>query len=149
MSMIGEWLIWRRKHGRVAQATVAEAMGTTQSHVSEIERGTAGEVRWSTMARYLAALGYEECRAGGEAALHQLVHDARVEGFYAGLKALRAELETRRGGVVDDALIRGSVSLAAVRGEPKLSTEPPNPPADWVRPEWRARHGYDPEFDAP
>lgn len=146
--MIGEWLFWYRKRGRVSQAVLAEAMGTTQSHVSEIERGTSGDVRWSTMSRYLAALGYEECEAGGETAVHQLVHDARVEGFHAGLTALRTELEARRGRVVDDALIRGSMSLAAVRNEPKLSAAPPNPPADWVRPEWRAKHEYDPEFDA-
>lgn len=52
-------LVALRKANRLSQQQVADRMGTAQSAVSELENGTGGETRVSTLARYAEAVGAE------------------------------------------------------------------------------------------
>lgn len=53
-------LVGIRNDKKLTQAQIAEAMGTTQSAVSDLER-TAGDPRLSTVQRYARAAGVKVC----------------------------------------------------------------------------------------
>jgi transcriptional regulator with XRE-family HTH domain len=82
---VGRLVREARKRHRISQATLARRAGTTQKHVSRIERGELSP-SVATLARLLAAMG-ERLELGAVAGPRDNRSDAELQAEYTELTA--------------------------------------------------------------